>query len=187
MKNFLVENFSSHEKIITELLIENEINADEINADEINADEINVDEINVDLIENEINADLIENENADEINKNTNKISKPKISIIDDANLPSFDLSLSEAMIEMMKNPKCVPFKVYFERLVYLKKKHDTHNKLTFKDLPTINDKLLPSINLTLPIAIIKIKENKQCVPFDSYVKRWNELKTKSKYTKIFS
>jgi phage regulator Rha-like protein len=90
-------------------------------------------------------------------------------------------------MIEMMKNPKCLPYKVYVERWTFLKKKQDKKKKLTLKDLPLVNDELLPPIDLTLPIAMAKIKENKKCVPFDLYVKRWNELKTLSKHKKRFS
>ena len=90
-------------------------------------------------------------------------------------------------MLEMMKNTKCIPYKVYVERWTYLKKIQDKNRKITLKDLPIINDKLLPSIDLTLPIAIAKIKENNKCVPFELYVKRWNELKILYKHKKRFS
>ena len=90
-------------------------------------------------------------------------------------------------MLEMMKNTKCIPYKVYVERWTYLKKIHDKNRKIILKDLPIINDKLLPSIDLTLPIAMAKIKENIKCVPFDLYVKRWNELKILCKHKKRFS
>ena len=107
--------------------------------------------------------------------------------MIEDCNLPSFDLTLPAAMLEMMKNPKCIPYKVYVERWTFFKKKQDKKKKLILKDLTIINDELLPSISLTLLIAMSKIKENKNCVPFDLYVKRWNELKILSKHKKFFS
>jgi hypothetical protein len=116
-----------------------------------------------------------------------NKINKSKISLIDDSNLPSIDLTLPEAMIEMMKNIKCIPYKVYVERWTYLKKIKDKKINIIFKEQPTVNDNFLPSIDLTLPVAMEKIKGNKKCVPFELYVKRWNELKTLYKHKKKFS
>jgi hypothetical protein len=53
--------------------------------------------------------------------------------------------------------------------------------------LPKADDSLLPPLDLTLPIAMVKIKENPKCVPFDLYVKRWNELKMITKHKKRFS
>ena len=41
--------------------------------------------------------------------------------------------------------------------------------------------------SLSLPLAINKIKSSPKCVPFDLYIKRWNELKTKETYTKKHS
>ena len=116
------------------------------------------------------------------------------ISIIDDNNLPSFELTQAEAMIEIMKNPKCSPYKVYVSRWTELKTKYDKKNKINQINyisektlLPKADDSLLPPLDLTLPIAMVKIKENPKCVPFDLYVKRWNELKMITKHKKRFS
>ena len=166
------------EKDIIEDTIEKDIIEDTIEKDVIE------DTIEKDAIEDTIEKDVIEKEDVIEIK---NKINNSKISIIDDLNLPSFDLTLPEAMLEMMKDKKCIPFKVYVERWSYLKKIIDKKKKLLLKELPTINDNLLPSLDLTLPIAMTKIKENIKCVPFDLYLKRWNELKIIYKHKKRFS
>ena len=116
-----------------------------------------------------------------------------KISIIDDNNLPSFQITMPEAMIEMMKNPKCKPYNVYLSRWTELKKKYDRKNSVNFykenklSKTVDIDDSLLPSIDLTFPVAISKIKNNKACVPFELYVKRWNELNTLTKHKKRFN
>jgi len=38
------------------------------------------------------------------------------ISVLDDKLLPSYKLNLSQALLEIKKNPKCVPFQIYLER-----------------------------------------------------------------------
>ena len=190
INKFIEENIFYYDRI----QIENKINCIEEDV-VIEKDEVVIEKEDVieDVIEDvtiekedviEKDEVVIEKEVVIEIN---NKINKSKISIIDDLNLPSFDLTLPEAMLEMMKDTKCIPFKVYVERWTYLKKIKDKKKKITLKELPTINDKLLPSLDLTLPIAMSKIKENIECVPFDLYVKRWNELKIIHKHKKRFS
>jgi hypothetical protein len=104
------------------------------------------------------------------------------ISMLDDKLLPCYKLNLSEAMLEIRKNPKCVPFHVYLERWKYFNDKYKKANKLKEKPKPVINDAQLPSILLTLPVAINHIKNNPLCVPFEAYMKRWNELKTMKKH-----
>ena len=103
------------------------------------------------------------------------------ISIIDDNLLPSIELNLVEAILEIKKNPKCLPLNAYIERWNTLKNKK---NKTKNKKEPVVDDKLLPELNLSLPLAIHKIKTNPKCVPFDLYIKRWNELKISEKYIK---
>jgi hypothetical protein len=104
------------------------------------------------------------------------------ISIIDDDNLPSLDISLSDAMLEMKKR-KLEPFKPYMERWQSL---HNKKYKISKKvdDEPVINDLLLPSLALTFPIALSKIKANPKCIPAELYIKRWNELKTLNSHKK---
>ena len=104
------------------------------------------------------------------------------MSVLDDKLLPSYKLNLSEAMLEMKKNPKCVPFQIYLERWKYFNEKHKKATRVKEKPKPVVNDTLLPSIQLTLPVAINQIKNNPLCVPFEAYMKRWNELKTLKKH-----
>ena len=52
------------------------------------------------------------------------------------------------------------------------------------KDVIKIDDSLLPSFDLTLPIAITKMKKNPKCVPVELYIKRLNERKILLKYKK---
>ena len=104
------------------------------------------------------------------------------ISILDDKLLPSYKLNLSQALLEIKKNPKCVPFQIYLERWKYFNDKYKKANNLNEKPKPVVNDALLPSTQLTLPVAINKIKNNPLCVPFEAYMKRWNELKTMKKH-----
>ena len=102
------------------------------------------------------------------------------ISIIDDKKLPSLDISLSDAMLEINVR-KLEPFNVYIERWTTLhNKKHKVSNKKS--DEPIINDLLLPELSLSFPIALSKIKANPKCVPEELYIKRWNELKTLKMY-----
>jgi hypothetical protein len=173
INNFILENIVYYDKIQIKKEIEEVVQVEEV---------INVEEA---VVKEEVVKEEVVKEEV--VKEEVVKDCKPKISMIEDCNLPSFDLTLPEAMIEMMKNPKCLPYKVYVERWTFLKKKQDKKKKLTLKDLPLVNDELLPPIDLTLPIAMAKIKDNKKCVPFDLYVKRWNELKTLSKHKKRFS
>ena len=131
------------------------------------------------------------NANATNANATNANATKPNsddemfkgISMLDDKLLPSYKLNLSQALLEIKKNPKCVPFQIYLERWKYFNDKYKKANKLNEKPKPVINDALLPSTQLTLPIAITQIKNNPQCVPFELYLKRWNELKTTKKHT----
>jgi hypothetical protein len=104
------------------------------------------------------------------------------ISIIDDDYLPSLDISLSDAMLEIKKR-KLEPFKPYIERWQSL---HNKKYKISKKvdDEPVINDLLLPSLSFTFPIALSKIKANPKCIPAELYIKRWNELKTLDSHKK---
>lgn len=187
VNNFILENIVYYDKIESKKEIEEVVKVEEdIKVEEV----IKVEE---DIILEEIINEVVKvEEEVIKVEEEVVKVElvkdyKPKISNIEDCNLPSFDLTLPEAMLAMMKNPKCIPYKTYVERWTFLKKKQDKKKKLTLKDLPVVNDELLPSIDLTLPIAMAKIKENKKCVPFDLYVKRWNELKILSKHKKRFS
>lgn len=58
-----------------------------------------------------------------------NYFNKP-ISLIDDNNLPSLEKMLSEAMLEIMKNPKCVPYDVYVRRWKEVKNNDNIKKKL---------------------------------------------------------
>lgn len=110
-----------------------------------------------------------------------------KITMIDDAYLPPPDISLPQAMIIMMNDPRCKPFEIYLERWNYHKGKYNRKNKLTapIKKTPVINDAFLPSFDFTLPIAINNMKNNPKCVPLDLYVKRWNQCKSMIKLKKM--
>jgi len=108
------------------------------------------------------------------------------ISIIDDNFLPSTELTLVEAIINIKKNPACMPFNVYVERWKQVKIKDNDKKNIKKVELPqSLDDSLLPPLNLSLPLAIHKIKNNPKCVPFELYVKRWNECKVKSKHLNI--
>lgn len=104
------------------------------------------------------------------------------ISMLDDKLLPCYKLNLSQALLEIKKNPKCVPFQIYLERWKYFNDKYKKANKLIEKPKPVIDDAQLPSTQLTLPVAINQMKNNPLCVPFEAYMKRWNELKTTKKH-----
>jgi hypothetical protein len=110
-----------------------------------------------------------------------------KITMIDDAYLPPADISLPQAMIIIMNDPRCQPFEIYLERWNYYKGKYNRKNKLIapIKKTPVINDAFLPSFDLTLPIAINNMKNNPKCVPLDLYVKRWNQCKSMIKLKKM--
>jgi len=104
------------------------------------------------------------------------------ISIIDDKFLPSIKLNLSEAILEMKQNINCVPLDAYIER--WNRAKNLKNVSKIQKNPVIVDDNLLPELSLSLPIAIHKIKNSPKCVPFDLYIKRWNELKTIKIYNK---
>jgi len=108
------------------------------------------------------------------------------ISIIDDKFLPSAELNLAEAILEMKKNENCLPLDAYIERWNRLKNLKNTKRN-TKKTITEVDDTLLPPLNLSLPLAINKIKNSTKCVPFDLYINRWNELKTQETYKKKHS
>lgn len=107
------------------------------------------------------------------------------LTMLDDKLLPCFKLNLSQAMLDIKKNPKCVPFQIYLERWKYFNDKYKKRNNKPEPPKAMINDALLPSIMMTLPIAINKIKNNPLCVPFEVYLKRWNQLKTIKNHEKL--
>jgi len=136
-----------------------------------------------DIIAPDISPIVIKDDIKDVIKNNADKYSIYKnISVIDDAFLPSFELSLPEAMIELKKNPKCIPFDAYLERWKYFYNKKTRIQKSSIKEIPKIKDALLPELTLSLQIALQKIKSNPKCVPFELYFKRWNELKLLNKH-----
>jgi hypothetical protein len=136
-----------------------------------------------DIIAPDISPIVIKDVIKDVIKNNADKYSIYKnISVIDDAFLPSFELSLPEAMIELKKNPKCIPFDAYLERWKYFYNKKTRMQKSYIKEVPKINDDLLPELTLSLQIALQKIKSNPKCVPSELYFKRWNELKLLNKH-----
>ena len=142
------------------------------------------------------NLDKTEDDNTIE-SSSTNNFPEG-LSFLDDKILPAFNLSFAEALLEISKNPKCVPFKVYIDRWKYFNKKYiDKQNRKNKKYIQNKNNKnnitntiviidesLLPPFNLSLPVAITKIKNNPLCVPADSYIKKWNEIKLLAKYKK---
>jgi hypothetical protein len=154
-----------------------------------------IEETNVlekELITQEKQSDLEEKVNETNVKTNNSYIFQPNniyknISIIDDAFLPSVELTLSEAMLEIMKNPKCVPFKVYVSRWEDLKLKDNRKKKIKIQESPVVDDSLLPSLSLSFPIAMSQIRKNPKCVPFDLYIKRWNECKVLNKHKKKFN
>jgi hypothetical protein len=82
----------------------------------------------------------------------------------------------------MKKNINCIPLDAYIERWNRAK---NLKNISKIQKKPVIvDDKLLPELSLSLPVAIHKIKNSPKCVPFDLYIKRWNELKTTQAYNK---
>jgi hypothetical protein len=137
----------------------------------------------------EIDKNIDKIEINDNINSNCATIIQKGISVIDDKLLPAFNLNFSEALLEIKKNPNCVPFQLYIERWKYFNKKHtNKQNKKNKKNNiitnTIIDESLLPPFNLSLPIAITKIQNNPLCVPSDLYIKKWNEIKTLTKYKK---
>lgn len=127
-----------------------------------------------------LKSDVVESDVVD-IKKIVKSDIYKNISIIDDSFLPSFKLSLAEAMLQLKINPKCVPFDIYLKRWTYFNTKYnETENKRMQKVqeqlIPKLNDSYLPELTLSLPLAIAKIKKNPNCVPNDAYIKRWNEL-----------
>ena len=209
VENAVVEEIKKDEiKIVEIKIVENAV-VDEIKKEEIKiveetekVDEIKKEE-NIVLViveeENVVSEEIKTDENFDKIeNDITIKLPSsnnfPKgLSFLDDKILPAFDLNFTEALLEISKNPKCVPFQVYIDRWKYFNKKHiekqnrqnKNKNKNNFTNATVIIDEsLLPPFNLSLPIAIIKIQNNPLCVPSDLYIKKWNEIKLLAKYKK---
>jgi hypothetical protein len=184
---------------------ENEIVVEEVINEEIpEVAEIDVSANEIDVSRNEIEAEkevisvaVVEEKKPRLININlitrTNKKTFSRdihsnISIIDDKFLPSVELNLPEAILEMKKNENCLPLDAYIERWNRLKNlKNTKQNKKNIQKTTEVDDALLPPLNLSLPLAINKIKSSPKCVPFDSYIKRWNELKTQETYKKKLS
>jgi hypothetical protein len=184
---------------------ENEIVVEEVINEEIpEVAEIDVSANEIDVSRNEIEAEkevisvaVVEEKKPRLININlitrTNKKTFSRdihsnISIIDDKFLPSVELNLPEAILEMKKNENCLPLDAYIERWNRLKNlKNTKQNKKNTEKTTEVDDTLLPPLNLSLPLAINKIKSSSKCVPFDSYIKRWNELKTQEIYSKKHS
>ena len=108
------------------------------------------------------------------------------ITMLDDKLLPCFKLNLSQAMLELKKNPKCVPFQIYLERWKFFNNKYKKRNGHV--DPPpkvVIDETQLPSLSVTLAVAIDEIKRNPLCNPFEVYLKKWNELKTIQTHAKM--
>lgn len=135
------------------------------------------------------NSRLLSNKNLVLKNNKTFKDDRniySNISSIDDNFLPSTELSLVEAIINIKKNPSCIPFNVYVDRWKQVKLKDNNKKKIKKVELaPPLDDSLLPPLNLSFPLAIHKIKSNPKCMPFELYVKRWNEYKVKMKHLNI--
>jgi hypothetical protein len=177
INNNISKNLDSNNEDIPILIEENPIEHEVLNV--------------VEYIKSELDKDkprLLSNKNLVLKNKKTFEDDRniySNISIIDDNFLPSTELSLVEAIINIKKNPKCVPFNVYVERWKQVKLKDNNKKKIKKIELPPVlDDSLLPPLNLSLTLAIHKIKSNPKCVPFELYVKRWNECKVKMKHLK---
>jgi len=193
------ENIVEQETVLVEDVVEQEtVLVEDVPEEKDTVKEDLTVEAIVDLVENketiveEKQADFTEKVNETNVKTNNSYIFKPNniyknISIIDDAFLPSVELTLSEAMLEIMKNPKCVPFKVYVSRWEDLKSKDNRKKKIKIQETPVVDDSLLPSFSLSFPIAMSQIKKNPKCVPFDLYIKRWNECKVLNKHKKKFN
>jgi hypothetical protein len=105
-----------------------------------------------------------------------------KVDIISKSGLPPIEMGLAEAMLVMINDPKCQPFPQYLELWKFYKAKYNKKHKInTVDNSPIIIDAILPTLDFTLPIAINAIKNNPKCVPFEAYVKRWNQLKSARK------
>jgi hypothetical protein len=107
------------------------------------------------------------------------------MTMLDDKLLPCFKLNLSQAMLELKKNPKCVPFQIYLERWKFFNNKHKKRNGHVEPPKVVIDERQLPSLSVTLAVAIDDIKRNPLCIPFEVYLKKWNELKTIQTYAKM--
>ena len=108
------------------------------------------------------------------------------VDIISKSGLPPIEMGLAEAMLIMINDPKCQPFPQYLELWKFYKAKYNKKHKInTVDNSPIIIDALLPTLDFTLPIAINAIKSNPKCVPFEAYVKRWNQLKSARKLKKM--
>ena len=106
------------------------------------------------------------------------------ITIISDDFLPSSSLSLLEATIEIMKNSNCQPSHIYIERWKYLKQIYNKKNNIIIQKKEVVNELFLPSLDLALETAILKIQNNPSCVPVELYIKKWNELKLIRKHNR---
>ena len=164
--------FKIEENVIAETVEENVI--------VIINDEVKTVEENLDKIEDDI------------IKPSSSNIFPKGISFLDDKLLPAFDLNFSQALLEISKNPNCVPFQIYIERWQYFNKKYtekqNRQNKNKIKNNFTntiIDESLLPPFNLSLQVAMSKIQNNPLCVPADLYIKKWNEIKSLAKYKKM--
>jgi hypothetical protein len=152
--------------------------------------------VEVDVEEKEENVVVFINNEIKTVEENLDKIEDDNIfpeglSFLDDKLLPAFDLNFSQALLEISKNPKCVPFDIYIERWKHFNKKHiekqnrkNKNNKNNNITNTIIDESLLPSFNLSLPVAMTKIQNNPLCVPSDLYIKKWNEIKSLAKYRK---
>ena len=107
------------------------------------------------------------------------------ITMLDDKLLPCFKLNLSQAMLELKKNPKCVPFQIYLERWKFFNNKYKKRNGHVEPPKVVIDERQLPSLSVTLAVAIDEIKRNPLCIPFEVYLKKWNELKTIQTHAKM--
>ena len=172
------------EEVLEEEVLEEEVLEEEVLGEEVLEEEV---EVKTEIIyDNEEQLSKI-NEQFQEIRNfrnNMNTLNSKKISNVDDTLLPSPELDLSQATLELMKNPLCVPLQVYVERWKTQKKKYNKKNKIVVKEEQKIDDSLLPSIHLSFPVASNIIKSNPKCVPFEVYIKRWNELKVLTKHKK---
>ena len=193
----VVEELISVEVVSVEVISEEVVSVEVVNEEipevaeiDISANEIEGEKevISVAVVEEKkprlININLITRTNKKTFSRDIHS----NISIIDDKFLPSVELNLPEAILEMKKNENCLPLDAYIERWNRLKNlKNTKQNKKNTEKTTEVDDALLPPLNLSLPLAINKIKNSPKCVPFDSYIKRWNELKTQEIYKKKHS
>jgi hypothetical protein len=191
------------DKVMVETITEDlDLDKDKVIVETITEDlDLDKDKVIVETITEDLHKDKEKDENIDKIeideiikspSTSTSNVQEG-MSVLDDKLLPAFNLTFSEALLEIKKNPNCVPFQVYVDRWRYFNKKYNNkknkQNKQNKQNNLTntiiIDESLLPPFNLSLPIAIIKIQNNPLCVPTDLYIKKWNEIKLLAKYKKI--